>query len=242
LGAFHYSAVIGDADQPAFSEQLARYWAAGFRDFKVKLSGQHRRDHAKFAALRERDDGSMRLRADANNLWRDPMECIAYLESLNCPLFALEEPLCAADLDGLKLVAEALGTKIVLDESFLRKSDFTSLRSAPSFWILNCRVSKQGGVIRTLDAVADANSLGIALIVGAHVGETSLLSRTALTVAQSAGAQLLAQEGAFGTLLLAEDLFRPCIAFGPAGRLRIPDDLPLAPHGWGLDLGEGVEI
>ena len=57
------------------------------------------------------------------------------------------------------------------------------------------------------------------MIVGAQVGETSLLTRAALTLATAAFDLLAGQEGAFGTHLLSRELCRPVLMFGPGGEL-----------------------
>jgi hypothetical protein len=69
------------------------------------------------------------------------------------------------------------------------------------------------------------------LIVGAQVGETSLLTRVALSVAQASGDSLIAQEGAFGTHLLQHDVCTPPLMFGAGGTLDYQSGEP----GWGLD-------
>ena len=56
-------------------------------------------------------------------------------------------------------------------------------------------------------------------IIGAQVGETSLLTRAALALATAAGDLLAGQEGAFGTHLLSREICRPVLMFGPGGRL-----------------------
>ena len=72
------------------------------------------------------------------------------------------------------------------------------------------------------------------VIVGAQVGETSVLTRAGLTTAQAAGDGLLAQEGAFGVLLLAFDVAEPPLMFGPEGVLDA-DALEWSKKpGWGL--------
>ena len=86
-----------------------------------------------------------------------------------------------------------------------RTDQLDRLADAPARWIVNVRVSKMGGLIRSLALIEAARSRGVLLIVGAHVGETSLLTRAALTIADHAGARLLAQEGAVGTHLLETD-------------------------------------
>lgn len=91
-----------------------------------------------------------------------------------------------------------------------------------------------GGLIRSLEIVARARALGVQLIIGAQVGETSLLTRAAWTVAQAAGDALLAQEGAFGTYLLQEDIRRPALMFGAGGVLDPKNYLNPNSSGWGF--------
>ena len=83
-----------------------------------------------------------------------------------------------------------------------------------------------GGLLRSLDVVAEARRRGIGVIVGAQVGETSLLTRAGLTVAHAAARGLVAQEGAFGTHLLESDVCDPPLMFGPRGLIEI------ASFGW----------
>lgn len=234
-GRFHYTAVLGDAAPREFEVQLARYLQAGFRDFKIKLSGNHSRDLAKVRALAAAGVPPQMVRADANNLWSRAHAAIADLAALEFPFFALEEPLRAGDYAGLDRVASALGTRIILDESFLRADHFDALSDRAERWIVNLRVSKMGGVIRSLELVREARRRGLRLIVGAHVGETSLLTRGALTVVNSARDILVAQEGAFGTHLLAHDVVEPPIMFGEGGVLDA-SELKLGAAGFGLAL------
>jgi L-alanine-DL-glutamate epimerase-like enolase superfamily enzyme len=219
-GPFRYTAVVGDAASEVCAATIARYRRAGFTDFKIKLSGDAARDRAKLAGLRS--EAGLRVRVDANNLWSDADEAIAFLRALDYPFLAIEEPIGANQYEGLLRVAEALDTRIVLDESLLREEQLARLPGPPARWIANVRVSKAGGLLRSIDVVRAARAAGIAIIVGAQVGETSLLTRVALTVAQSAGEDLLAQEGAFGTHLLQHDVCDPPVMFGAGGVLE-PD-------------------
>jgi hypothetical protein len=67
--------------------------------------------------------------------------------------------------------------------------------------------------------IAGARARGIGVIVGAQVGETSLLTRAGLTAARAASDALVAQEGAFGTFLLQRDVCDPPLMFGAGGML-----------------------
>lgn len=235
-GEFRYSAVLGDMEGPAFRRQFARYRAMGFWDFKLKTSGCHARDKCKLDVLREEEGTPPRVRLDANNSWIDADEAIAYLRAFDYPYFAVEEPLMPNAYRQLERVGAALDTKIILDESFARISQLAELRRRPETWIINLRISKMGGLLRSIELVRRARDLEIPLIVGAHVGETSLLARAALTVARTAGSALLAQEGAFGTYLLEQDVCKSPIVFGRGGTLRAHDCLAPGAPGFGLVL------
>jgi L-alanine-DL-glutamate epimerase-like enolase superfamily enzyme len=220
-GPLIYSAVLGATDAKQFAATLARYQHVGMRDFKIKLSGDLGRDRDNLALLRDAGIAPARVRADANNLWSDLVTARAYLESLDYAFAALEEPLRPGQFAELTSLAQALDTRIVLDESITRIEQLAQLPGSPACWIVNLRVSKMGGLLRTLALAARCRELGLALIVGAQVGETSLLTRAALTVVQNTRDVVIAQEGAFGTLLLDADAVQPTLMFGAKGELDI---------------------
>jgi len=235
-GVFRYTAVLGDASPEAFEKQLHVYRKTGFTDFKVKLCRDIDRDRAKVAAFVRAGVVPAQVRADANNLWPDADTATAHLRALDFAFHALEEPLAAGDFDGLRRLASTLGSAIILDESLLRADHLSALRPDRTRWIANLRVSKMGGLLRSLDLAARSRSAGLGVIVGAHVGETSVLTRAALTVAASARDVLVAQEGAFGTHLLAHDVARPPLMFGPGGMLDAGALARPGTAGFGLDV------
>jgi L-alanine-DL-glutamate epimerase-like enolase superfamily enzyme len=121
----------------------------------------------------------------------------------------------------------------VLDESVLRIGQLEALRAKPDYWIVTVRVSKMGGLHRSLAIIESARQSSIGVIVGAQVGETSLLTRAALTVARAAGDALIAQEGAFGTRLLTRDVCDPPLMFGDGGVLDVAAYPSLSAPGFG---------
>jgi L-alanine-DL-glutamate epimerase-like enolase superfamily enzyme len=230
-GIFRYTAVLGDASRERFAAELARYRQAGFRDFKIKLAGEPERDAGKIATLQDAGIGCLQTRADANNVWCDAGQAIQALRALPCIPFALEEPLRAGDVAGMARIGETLGCALILDESTARPEQMAHLPAGPR-WMLNLRVSKMGGLLRSLAAAERAAHAGLGLIVGAHVGETSLLTRAALTVAHAARDHVVGQEGAFGTHLLERDVVAAPIVFGAGGCLAAA----ALPRGPGLGL------
>ena len=220
IGTFRYTAVVGDDDPDQCHALVGRYAALGFRDFKVKLSGDVERDRQKLSAFdpfREQ----VRVRVDANNVWTSVDEAVSALRRLAFDFVAIEEPLPANQYTALAALGSALGCPIVLDESLTRAEQLTALPGPSSRWIANVRISKMGGLLRSIDLIERARRSGIGVIVGAQVGETSLLTRAGLTAAHAAGQALVAQEGAFGTHLLAEDVCDVPLMFGAGGIIDV---------------------
>lgn len=220
-GPFVYSAVLGATGAQQFAETLERYQKIGMRDFKIKLSGDAGQDRANLAVLRCAGIVPEQVRADANNLWTTLNVAEGYLKSLDYPFAAIEEPLQPGQFADLAALAESLSTRIVLDESVTREGQLAQLATTPERWIVNLRVSKMGGLLRSLKVAHRCRLAGLALVVGAQVGETSLLTRAALIVAQAARDIVIAQEGAYGTLLLESDAMQPTLMFGAKGELDI---------------------
>ncbi len=233
-GPFRYTAVLGDASPDVFTASAERYGRMGFTDFKVKLSGDFERDKGKMAILAGLAIPALRVRVDANNLWAAPEVALSYLRDLDAPLVGVEEPIGARRYGELGRIALALNCPIILDESIVSADQLGVLEATPERWVINVRVSKMGGLLRSLAIVSGARARAIPIIVGAQVGETSVLTRAALTVAHAAGASLLAQEGAFGTFLLAHDVCEPSLMFSVGGMLDVQAYPTLEGAGLGL--------
>jgi L-alanine-DL-glutamate epimerase-like enolase superfamily enzyme len=234
-GAFRYTAVLGDLEAGAFHAMAAQYRRLGFNDFKIKLSGDAARDRGKLSVFGAWPGEAPRLRADANNLWPHADEAIAGVRAIGASFFAIEEPIGRDRHRELSRIAQALECPIVLDESCTRREQLSQLGDPPSQWLINVRVSKMGGLIRTLQLIEMARSRAIPIIVGAQVGETSLLTRAGLTAARAAGAALVAQEGAFGTFLLERDVCDPPLMFGAHGVLDASAYQVLTAPGLGVE-------
>lgn len=223
-GNFQYSAILGDSEPEVFQKLLNRYYSQGFRDYKIKLSGDLKRDKEKLAHFASLEDKAIKIRVDANNLWSETDEVLAYIKALPVSIWAIEEPLADKSYEKLALISELSKSCIILDESFLRYEQFELLDKTKAKWIINLRVSKMGGLLRSLQIAEHATQQNIPLIIGAQVGETSLLTRAALTLSNNYHAHILAREGGFGTLLLQQDVCDPPVMMDDHGKLSMSHD------------------
>lgn len=210
------SAVYSAGSFAKFVVHAALFNLNGMRTAKLKVSGNAARDRSRARLLSRL--GPVRL--DANNLWASADAAIAALKKLNGCAWAVEEPIPSRDWKGLAAIGAATGMSIILDESATRMDDLASLQDG-AIYVLNARVSKQGGLLRTLAIIRAARERGMKIIIGAQVGETSILARAGIVAARAAGSDLVAFEGAFGTRLLVRDAATPSIGFGYGGRVHL---------------------
>lgn len=88
-----------------------------------------------------------------------------------------------------------------------------------------------GGLIRSIEMSQLANKYNIPLIIGSQVGESSILTRAAIAIANEYRTNLIAQEGAYGTLLLELDVTDKPIMFGKEGKLKVDNYLDTRIYG-----------
>jgi L-alanine-DL-glutamate epimerase-like enolase superfamily enzyme len=237
-GQFGYTAVLGDSNLDAFNKMAGQYIKMGFIDFKIKISGDVATDLPKMLSLQELSSGRCTIRLDANNLWLNENEVIDYVKSIPLTLTGLEEPLIGKDIGKLANLAKQINIPIILDESFVHIDQFDQIKENEKLLIINLRVSKMGGLLNSLAIVKEAVLSNVSLIIGAQVGETSILTRAALTVAEYAKNYCFAMEGGFGTLLLEHDIVEKPLMFSYGGKLDIATSLNQKLHGFQLAIDE----
>ena len=235
-----YTAGLGDDEKQKFANLADQYFILGISDFKIKISGRLEKDRAKLKILEDLGNlysiPDVRIRLDANNLWTGRcQEAINYLKALNSPVFAIEEPVGARDAEDISKVSTATGLPVILDESLCTFDDLLQYKDLPGEFIANVKVSRVGGIIRALRLIEELKKLGWPIIIGCHVGETSLLTRAALIPAHAAGESLIAQEGAYGDYLVEREPVDPTLKFGRNGIMDLS-------HPYYLKTDQGLKL
>jgi muconate cycloisomerase len=209
-----YSGVIS-ADAPADAAKLASRMARlGLHQIKVKVGTSD--DAARLEAVRQAVGNQVELRADANGAWSAD-EAIEQLGRLaRFKLQAIEQPVRADDLAGMKRVRNQAGIAVMADESLVTGEQAQRLVELGACDFFNIRISKCGGITGSLALAKVAQEAGVKLQVGAQVGETGILSAAGRTFAAHVP-DLVYTEGSFGTWLLTEDVTFENVAFGLGG-------------------------
>ena len=211
-----YSAAISSTDPFRTLIAAGMYRRYGFEFAKIKVGKWPAIDPLNLKAIRLVFGSHADLRVDANEAWqpRDVERRIASLRSAR--VSAVEQPVCHNDVAALKAIRPKLGVDVVLDESLCGPDDARGAIENRLCDVFNLRLSKCGGIIRTVALSKMARDAGLDCQLGCQVGETGLLSAAGRHFASSiAGLRYL--EGSFDRLLVAEPLIREDITFRPGG-------------------------
>ena len=232
-GPVRYGVVLSAEDISRVRRKAFLYRLYGFREVKLKV-GTGGDDVERVAAVRAVLGNRVDLRLDANNGW-DREDAERILSAVRPHrVSAVEEPLAVGDGEGLRRLRERLGVKVILDESFTSLSDVDRISREGSGDILNVRIAKCGGFVRSLECIRRAREVGLDVQLGCLVGESSILSAAGRHLAQRVKG-LLYLEGSYDRHLLRENVVRRDLTFGRGGKA-----LPIDGVGLGIEVDEAL--
>jgi L-Ala-D/L-Glu epimerase len=225
-----YGAVISSGSIDSAVRRARQLRLFGIREVKIKIGDKE--DVSLVRAVREVLGPGARLRVDANGAFQAG-EAIEVGRDLSAfDIAAFEQPVArSAGASALGEVRRNSSIPVMADESLVTLDDARALVEAEACDYFNLRLSKCGGLARTLLL---ARTEGVSFQLGSQVGETAILS--------AAGRHLAAHlehvefvEGSYGKLLLTEDLSRDPIHFAHGGRAPT-----LRGAGLGIEVRENV--
>jgi muconate cycloisomerase len=182
----------------------------------VKLKVGYADDVDRIRAVRGILGPDVSLRLDANGAWT-PARAVEVLDAVAPQaIAAVEQPLRAGPLEELQRLRAAVPVPVMADESLVTPEDADRLIEARAVDYFNIRISKCGGLARSLQIARRAAAAGIRVQVGCQVGETAILSAAGRHVA-AALPEVAFVEGSYGSMLLAEDVSADGVRFGHRG-------------------------
>jgi len=168
------------------------------------------------------------IRLENNGKWTF-LQAVSNLEKLRqFNVAAVEQPLAKDDITGLHMLRKATGVPIIADESLCCLSDAVKLIKNQSCDILNIKISKCGGLLKSKQIANYARAHSVQCQMGAHVGETQILSKAGSAFALTTP-NLVYFEGC--SFLLLEDSWKDS-QFHIAARSK--DEIA----GYGLGIGQ----
>ncbi|WBQ02362.1 mandelate racemase/muconate lactonizing enzyme family protein [Kribbella sp. CA-293567] len=166
---------VGDPESLAAA--AAARVADGFDVLKIKVgTGDAKSEFDRVRRVREAIGPEPKLRLDANQGWtrRDAVTAIRALEDAGCDIELVEQPVVAADLEGMAWITDRVSTPILADESVYGVRDLVAVIRHGAADLVNVKLAKCGGLGPGRTLLELAREHGIGAIVGSmmesHVG------------------------------------------------------------------------
>lgn len=189
------TATLREGSTGQFDGLLTSFICAGYRDYKVTLSGTLHIDRGRVEALHAGRITGAHARAAAHRLWHSVEQADEYLWQLGFPWWAVEEPLAPGALADLRRLGQLRDLRIVLDESIQQAAQLEALRADPQRWLVVTHVAKLGGLLRTLEFVRRARELRIELVLTTARDDPISVRRAQACVGAQGGDIIRAHEG-----------------------------------------------
>ncbi len=158
----------------------AHFVEMGAEFLKIKLGSSPDLDLLRLGEIRSAAGDSVKLRLDINQGWRDAptaLSAIRQLDGFNVEW--IEQPVRAADLEGLAAVTAATEIPIMADESCHTPADVMKIACLRAADLINIKLMKCGGIYQASKMLAVAEAAGLGCILGS-MGESSIGSAAGL--------------------------------------------------------------
>lgn len=192
----------------------------GFDILKIKVGKEGEKDVERVCAIREAVGPNVKLRVDANQGWeaREAVRIIRAMEDKGLDLDLVEQPVPAADLDGLEFVTRSVSTPILADEAVFSEHDAAEIIRRGAANLINIKLMKTGGIWGALKICRLAEENGVECMIGCML-ESRLSVAAAAHLA--AGQKIITRADLDGPSLCAIDPYSGGPAFdGPAIAMR----------------------
>jgi L-alanine-DL-glutamate epimerase-like enolase superfamily enzyme len=156
----------------------------GFGCLKVKVGKDIDADVERVKAIHAAVAGRAVLRLDANQGWTPEaaVRALHALEAAGIDLDLVEQPVKAADIDGLKYVTDHVSTPVLADESAFSLGDVVEVIRRRAADIVNIKLMKTGGISTALRIADVCAEHGMECMIGCML-ETSISVAAAAHVA-----------------------------------------------------------
>lgn len=156
-----------------------------FRYVKVLMGKDENENVEKVRLIRSLMGTGVRIQVEANGTWslKEALSNIDRLQEFD--ISAVEQPLPADDISSMIELKKRIRIPIILDESISSLSEARTLIEKDAFDIINIKLSKCGGFLRSKEIADFALARNTECQLGAHVGETAILSHAGIHFAMT---------------------------------------------------------
>ena len=159
---------VAAGDPDALAAAARERVADGFDVLKTKVGTDAATDVDRVLAVRAAVGPGVAIRLDANQGWspREAVTVLRRLEDAGADVELVEQPVAAADLDGLAWVRDRVGTPVMADESVFGLRDLVAVIRRGAADLVNVKLAKAGGLLPARTLLELARSHGLGTMVG----------------------------------------------------------------------------
>ncbi len=176
-------------DAPTMVRDCLKAVGEGFDALKVKVGGRTWMEDVKTTlAIREAVGPDVTLRLDANQGWspKHALKVLQALQAAGVEIEFVEQPVKAADLAGLKFVADRTNIPVLADEAVFGFEDALQVLTSGSADIVNIKLMKTGGLSQAIEIANLARRMHRPVMIGCMLeGVISVTAAAHLAVAFS---------------------------------------------------------
>ena len=140
----------------------------GFDCLKIKVGVDPELDVSRLAAVRAAVPRGTVLRIDANQAWT-PKQAVRILNGMQekgLDIELVEQPVPAADIEGLRYVTERSFVPVLADEAVFGPADALRILQARAADLLNIKLMKCGGIYNALKIATLCELYGVECMIG----------------------------------------------------------------------------
>ena len=158
----------------------------GFDILKVKVGGGNGQDIERIRAVRDAAGKGAVLLVDANQAW-DEAEALQVIDAVQeLEITLIEQPLPAADLEGMRRVTESSSIPILADESAFTLEAVRHVVETKAADMINIKLMKCGGIYKARKIIEYCKTHGISCMMGSMLeGPVSIAAAMHLSMAYS---------------------------------------------------------
>ncbi|MDO4754148.1 MAG: dipeptide epimerase [Bacillota bacterium] len=140
----------------------------GYDCLKLKVGVSPELDVERLTAIREAVGSDVLIRIDANQAWtpRQAVRILNRMQDKGLGLELVEQPVKAADLEGLKYVTEHSDVPVLADESVFTPADAVKIMQMRAADYVNIKLMKCGGLYNALKIASAAEIYGVECMLG----------------------------------------------------------------------------
>ena len=157
---------VNDPEQMA--EDARQAVKRGYDCLKIKVGVNPALDVERLTAVRQAAGADVSIRIDANQAWT-PKQAVSILNQMQEKGLGIEfaeQPVKAADLEGLNYVTDHADIPILADESIFSPQDAVKIMQMRAADLVNIKLMKCGGIYNALKIAAAAEIYGVECMIG----------------------------------------------------------------------------